>query len=83
MLKLVEMGEWKSGEWQQQTRGKQSLFLTSTPHNQTPDDTYHQLGSGDEPMGMNHVGGLLVVHIIKSVSGIPADDQKRLYSKKL
>lgn len=54
------------------------LSHTSSPHYQTPYHPHEELGGRDEPMGMNHVGGLLIEHIVQGVSGIPGYHQANL-----
>mmetsp|Transcript_15827 Transcript_15827/g.23358 ORF Transcript_15827/g.23358 Transcript_15827/m.23358 type:complete len:97 (-) Transcript_15827:82-372(-) len=46
------------------------------PAGNAPYNTDHQLSCGDEPMGMNHVGGILVVDVVKGISCIPGNYQQ-------
>lgn len=54
------------------------LTNTGGPHENTPDHTDNELSAGDEPMRVDHVGGLLVVHIVECVTGVPCHDQADL-----
>jgi hypothetical protein len=55
-----------------------NLAHTGSPHDATPDDTNDELSTSDEPMGVDHVGGLLVVDIVEGVSCVPGDNEADL-----
>mmetsp|Transcript_33074 Transcript_33074/g.66700 ORF Transcript_33074/g.66700 Transcript_33074/m.66700 type:complete len:254 (+) Transcript_33074:317-1078(+) len=52
------------------------LTKAGCPHGGTPYHTDNKLGSGDEPMSMDHVGSLLVVDIVHRVARIPGHNKQ-------
>ena len=54
------------------------LAQSSSPHDKTPNNSDDQLGAGDKPMGMDHVGCLFVVYIVEGVTSIPSCDKHGL-----
>ena len=60
-------------------RGKiRRLAHSRSPHDHTPNHTHNKLSTGNEPMGVDHVGGLFVVDIVKSIASVPCRDQANL-----
>ena len=57
------------------------LAKAGGPHHDRPDHTDNELSGSDEPMSMDHVGSLLVVHIVHGIAGIPGNYKKHLWSK--
>lgn len=55
-----------------------SFAHAGAPHNCRPDDTYDELSARNKPVGVDHVGSLLVVDIVEGVSGIPRDNKAGL-----
>jgi hypothetical protein len=60
------------------SREIRSLTQTRSPQDQTHSNTNNQLCCGQEPMSVDHVGSLLVVDVVKRVTGIPGNDQESL-----
>lgn len=54
------------------------LAKAGGPHGDGPNHANNELSGGNEPMGMDHVGSLLVVHVVHGVAGIPGNDKKHL-----
>ena len=54
------------------------LAKAGGPHGDRPNHTDNKLSGSNEPMGMDHVGSLLVVHVVHGVAGIPGNDKKHL-----
>ncbi len=69
--------DWDAGS--NISSGKVGLLAQSSrPHDKTPNNSDDQLGAGNEPMGMDHIGCLFVVHIVKGVTSIPSCDEEGL-----
>mmetsp|Transcript_33783 Transcript_33783/g.79634 ORF Transcript_33783/g.79634 Transcript_33783/m.79634 type:complete len:123 (-) Transcript_33783:5-373(-) len=53
-------------------------FLTQSgsPHDGTPNNSNNQLSAGDEPVGVDHVGCLLVEDIVEGVASVPSNHKE-------
>ena len=44
------------------------------PHDDAPQHAHEELSARDEPVGVDHVSRLLVIHIVEGVTGVPGYD---------
>ena len=56
------------------------LAHARAPHDETPNNADDELSACHEPVSVDHVGRLLVVHIVEGVSGVPGRDQADLFT---
>jgi hypothetical protein len=54
-----------------------SLTQSRRPHDYRPNNSDDKLGSGDKPMGMNHIGCLFIVNVVERITCWSGMNQKR------